>query len=102
LSEDLISFDNLDEYDEFKDYTDPVFSDDIMQVFIGKDNTDERMTVLDVIMLDIQAERVAYLPDFSKQVDFISLTSSRINIGNLMDDDHGSESLFSEICRFWT
>ncbi len=28
LSEVLISFDNLDEYDEFKDYSDPVFSDE--------------------------------------------------------------------------
>jgi hypothetical protein len=39
LSQDLISFDNLDEYDEFKDYSDPVFSDDITKVFSSKDNT---------------------------------------------------------------
>ena len=39
LSQALISFDNLDEYDEFKDYSDPVFSDDIMKVFSSKDNT---------------------------------------------------------------
>ncbi len=58
LSQGLISFDNLDEYDEFKDYSDPVFSDDIMKVFIGKDNTDERMVVLDDIMHDIQTDRV--------------------------------------------
>jgi hypothetical protein len=91
LSGDLISFDNLDEYDEFKDYNDPLFSDDIMKVFSGKDNTDERMTVLDDIMNDIQDDRVVYLTDFSKQDDFISSTSSRINIENLMDDNHGTD-----------
>jgi hypothetical protein len=83
LSEGLISFDNLDEYDEFKDYTDPVFSDDIMKVFRGKDNTDDRMNVLDDIIHDIQGDRVDFLADFTKQDDFISLTSSRINIENL-------------------
>ncbi len=57
LSEFFISFDDLDEYDEFKDYSDPVFSDDIMKVFSGKDNRDERMTVLDNIMDDIQTDR---------------------------------------------
>ena len=88
LSQALISFDNLDEYDEFKDYSDPVFSDDIMKVFSSKDNTDERMSVLDDIMHDIQTDRVAYLADFAKQDDFISLTSSRFNMENMMDDDH--------------
>ncbi len=52
----LISFDNLNEYDEFKDYTDPVFSDDIMKVF---SNTDEWMAVLDDIIHDMQTDRVA-------------------------------------------
>ena len=91
LSEALISFDSVDEYDEFKDYTDPVFSDDIFKVFNGKDNTDERMTVLDDIMLDIETDRVAYLTDFAHQDDFISLASSRINIENLTDDDRGDD-----------
>jgi hypothetical protein len=91
LSEVLISFDSVDEYDEFKDYTDPVFSDDIFKVFNGKDNTDERMTVLDDIMLDIETDRVAYLTDFAHQDDFISLASSRINIENLTDDDRGDD-----------
>jgi hypothetical protein len=81
----------VDEYDEFKDYTDPVFSDDIFKVFNGKDNTDERMTVLDDIMLDIETDRVAYLTDFAHQDDFISLASSRINIENLTDDDRGDD-----------
>ena len=91
LSEALISFDSVDEYDEFKDYTDPVFSDDIFKVFNGKDNTDERMTVLDDIMLDIETDRVVYLTDFAHQDDFISLASSRINIENLTDDDRGDD-----------
>jgi hypothetical protein len=80
LSQVLISFDNLDEYDEFKNDSDPVFSDDIMKVFSSKDNTDERMTVLDDIMHDIQTDRVSYLTDFTKQDDFISLASSRFNM----------------------
>jgi hypothetical protein len=91
LPEALISFDSVDEYDEFKEYTDPVFSDDIFKVFNGKDNTDERMTVLDDIMLDIETDRVAYLTDFAHQDDFISLASSRINIENLTDDDRGDD-----------
>ena len=58
MSETLISFDNLDEYDEFKDYTvsDCVFYDDIIKTFSFQDNTEERMTVLHEIMLDIQVD----------------------------------------------
>jgi hypothetical protein len=54
-----------------------------MKVFRGKDNTDDRMNVLDDIIHDIQGDRVDFLADFTKQDDFISLTSSRINIENL-------------------
>ncbi len=72
--------------------SDPGFSDDIMKVFSSKDNTDERMTVLDDIMYDIQTDRVTYLADFPKQDDFISLTSSRFNMENLMDDDHDTDN----------
>jgi len=61
-------------------------------VFSSKDNTDERMSVLDDIMHDIQTDRVAYLADFAKQDDFISLTSSRFNMENMMDDDHGADN----------
>jgi hypothetical protein len=47
---DLISFDNLlDEYEEFKDYTDPVFSDQIIEFFSTNDNTEERMRLFDEI-----------------------------------------------------
>ena len=50
LSVDLISFDNLlDEYEEFKDYTDPVFSDEIIEFFSTNDNTEERMRLFDEI-----------------------------------------------------
>jgi hypothetical protein len=87
LSEALISFDNVDEYAEFKDYTDPVFTDDIMKVFKTQDNTEERMTVLDEIMLDIQADRAC----FARQDDFISLASSRITIENSMDEDSDAD-----------
>jgi hypothetical protein len=92
LSEDLRSFDNLDEYDDFKDYTtsDPVFSDDMIKVFTEK--TEERMTVLHEIMLDIQADRATYLADFTKKDDFISLVSSRITIENLLDEDQRGDS----------
>ena len=77
----------MDEYDEFKDYTDPVFTDDIMKVFKTQDNTEERMTVLDEIMLDIQADRSC----FARQDDFISLASSRITIENSMDEDSDAD-----------
>ena len=50
------------------------------------------MVVLDDIMYGMQTDRVDYLPDFPKQDDFISLTSSRFNIENLMDDDHGADN----------
>ena len=50
LSVDLISFDNLlDEYEEFKDYTDRVFSDEIIEFFSTNDNTEERMRLFDEI-----------------------------------------------------
>ena len=89
LSEALISFDDVNEYDEFKDYTDPVFSDDIFNVFKAKDNTDERMTTLHNIMMDIQEDRSN---NFTNQNDFISLAGSRITIENLMDDvNHDDE-----------
>jgi hypothetical protein len=87
----MITFDNLDEYEEFKDYTDHVLSYDIIKVYSTKDNTDERMAVLDEIMFDIQADRATYLTDFAKQDDFISLASSRISIENLMDDDQHAD-----------
>jgi hypothetical protein len=89
LSEELISFDDVNEYDKFKDYTDPVFSDDIFNVFKAKDNTDERMTTLHNIMIDMQEDRSS---NFTNQNDFISLAGSRITIENLMIDvNHDDE-----------
>ena len=64
-----------------------MFTDDIIKVFKTQDNTEERMTVLDEIMLDIQADRAC----FARQDDFISLASSRITIENSMDEDSDAD-----------
>jgi hypothetical protein len=75
LSETLISFDSVDEYDEFKDYTDPVFSDDIFGIFTSKDNLKERMIALDEIMVDVECDRELYVPEFTKGDEYVSLTT---------------------------
>ncbi len=66
----------------------------LSQALISFDNLDEYETVLDDIIDDIQTDRVTYLTDFAKQDDFISLTSSRFNMENMMDDDHGDDNVF--------
>ncbi len=66
----------------------------LSQALISFDNLDEYETVLDDIIDDIQTDRVTYLADFAKQDDFISLTSSRFNMENMMDDDHGDDNVF--------
>jgi hypothetical protein len=84
LSDTLKGFDE-DEYYEIKDYSDPVFSDDIFGIFTSKDNLEARMLALDEIMVDIERDRELYVPEFTKGDDFVSLVSSRIKIDNLID-----------------
>ena len=84
LSDTLKGFDE-DEYYEIKDYSDPVFSDDIFGIFTSKDNLEARMLALDEIIVDIERDRELYVPEFTKGDDFVSLVSSRIKIDNLID-----------------
>ena len=84
LSDTLKGFDE-DEYYEIKDYSDPVFSDDIFGIFTSQDNFETRMLTLDEIMVDIECDRELHVPDFTKGDDFVSLVSSRIKIDNLID-----------------
>ncbi len=84
LSDNLKGFDE-DEYYEIKDYSDPVFSDDIFGIFTSKDNLEARMLALDEIMVDIERDRELYVPEFTKGDDFVSLVSSRIKIDNMID-----------------
>jgi hypothetical protein len=85
LSDTLKGFDENEYYYEIKDYSDPVFSDDIFGIFTSKDNLETRMMALDDIMVDIERDRELYVPEFTKGDDFVSLVSSRIKIDNLID-----------------
>ena len=91
LSDTLKGFDE-DEYYEIKDYSDPVFSDDIFGIFTSKDNLEARMLALDEIIVDIERDRELYVPEFTKGDDFVSLVSSRIKIDNLIDAAQESDT----------
>ncbi len=88
LSSYLSTFEEeMDEYEEMKDYFDPVFPDDVYKSFRVQENVShvDSMEVLDGILSDLDRD-LPEKSDFECQDDFVSLVSSKMCLTRIMND----------------